>query len=109
MATNFVQDGTSIEFTNSTGSDIKSGDAVVVGSLVGIAVTDIPADETGTLLTEGVYQLPKVSADVIGQGEYVYLDSDGNITITSTDNSLAGKAWIDAVASTEEVHVKINA
>ncbi|EFI9873067.1 DUF2190 family protein, partial [Escherichia coli] len=43
MAKNFVQDGTTIELVNAGDHTILSGAAVVVGSMVAVAITDIPA------------------------------------------------------------------
>ncbi len=47
MAKNFVQDGTTIELVNAGDQTILSGAAVVVGSMVAVAITDIPAGEAG--------------------------------------------------------------
>ncbi|WP_414835801.1 capsid cement protein, partial [Escherichia coli] len=45
MAKNFVQDGTTIELVNAGDQTILSGAAVVVGSMVAVAITDIPAGD----------------------------------------------------------------
>lgn len=73
MAKNFVQDGTTIELVNAGDHTILSGAAVVVGSMVAVAITDIPAGETGDGFAEGVFLLPKQSADDIQSGAVVYL------------------------------------
>ena len=39
MTTNYIQDGKVIEYT--AGADISSGDVVVIGTLIGVALTDI--------------------------------------------------------------------
>ncbi|SQD05293.1 hypothetical membrane protein from phage origin [Escherichia coli] len=44
---------------------ILSGAAVVVGSMVAVAITDIPAGDAGDGFAEGVFLLPKQSADDI--------------------------------------------
>ncbi|MEX0579290.1 DUF2190 family protein, partial [Enterobacter cloacae subsp. cloacae] len=84
------------------------GDPVVVGKLIAVAITDIPAGDTGDGFTEGVFLLPKVSADAVTAGAQVYL-KDGKITIEETDAVAAGIAWEDAGANTTVVEVKINA
>lgn len=108
MAKNYAQDGKTIPLVNSGATDVHSGDPVVVGKLIAVAITDIPAGDTGDGLTEGVFLLPKVSADAVTAGAQVYI-KDGNITIEETDAVAAGIAWEDAGANTTVVEVKINA
>lgn len=73
MATNRVQDGKILQFTNG-GSAISSGDVVVIEKLVGVALVDIANGDTGSVAIEQVYDLPKVDAAVIAQGEAVHFD-----------------------------------
>lgn len=108
MAKNYVQDGKTITLANSAATDIQSGDPVVVGTLVAVVITDIPAGNTGDGFTEGVFLLPKLPADAITAGTQVYL-KDGTIQKTATDAVAAGVAWEDAGANTTVVEVKINA
>ncbi|MDF3830239.1 DUF2190 family protein [Pseudocitrobacter sp. 2023EL-00150] len=107
MAKNYVQDGRTIPVTNAGATEILSGDAVVLGALVAIAITDIPAGFTGDGFTEGVFLLPKLPADDITAGAAVYL-KDGQIQLEATDAVAAGIAWENASASTTVVEVKIN-
>lgn len=72
MATNFIQEGSVIDHL--AGSAILSGAVVVVGSLVGVALADIASGEVGPVQICGVFELPKVSAAVIGAGEEVIYD-----------------------------------
>ncbi|WP_369064219.1 DUF2190 family protein [Enterobacter sp. MALB-1] len=108
MAKNYAQDGKTIPLVNSGATDVHSGDPVVVGKLIAVAITDIPAGDTGDGFTEGVFILPKVSEDAVTAGAQVYL-KDGKITIEETDAVAAGIAWEDAGAGTTVVEVKINA
>lgn len=73
MAKNRVQDGKVLQFTNG-GSAILSGDAVVIEKLVGVALVDIANGATGSVAITQVYNLPKVDAAVIAQGEQVLYD-----------------------------------
>ncbi|MCK9622235.1 MAG: DUF2190 family protein [Methylobacter sp.] len=80
MATNHVQCGNVITWTNATGGDIASGGVVVIGSngdaLIGIALDAIANGESGQVqIDDGVFTVPKVSAAVIAQGEYVIWDA----------------------------------
>lgn len=108
MAKNYVQDGKTIPLANGGATDIDCGDPVVVGKLIAVAITDIPAGQTGDGFTEGVFLLPKLPADAITVGEQVYL-KDGKIQVAETDAVAAGIAWEDAGASSTVVEVKINA
>jgi predicted RecA/RadA family phage recombinase len=93
MATNYVQEGTVIDYTNA-GSAISSGDVVVIGSngdaLVGIALGDIANGATGAVqISDGVFEVPKADAAVIGVGEFINWDaSAGNFD----DNQMVAAA-----------------
>lgn len=78
MATNFVQPGKVIEWTNG-GSAVDAGDVVAIGNILGVATVDIGAGESGSVAIEGVYTAPKASGAVIAQGESLTWDvSAGN-------------------------------
>ena len=47
MATNFIQNGETITWTNGTGSAVASGDIVAINALIGVALVDIPASASG--------------------------------------------------------------
>ncbi|MCO1337173.1 DUF2190 family protein, partial [Microbulbifer sp. OS29] len=69
MATNFVQGGRMLDYTNNSSAAIASGQVVPVGAVLGVAMDDIAVGETGVLAIDGVFTVPKVSAAVINQGE----------------------------------------
>jgi len=78
MATNYVQDGNVMPFT--AGSAISSGDVVVIGGLLGVALADVANAAVGQAQISGVCTLPKVSTAVIAAGERVQWDvSEGGI------------------------------
>jgi predicted RecA/RadA family phage recombinase len=109
MATNFIASGEILQYT--AGSDIDSGDVVVMGSLVGVALTDIASGSSGSVQVEGVFSLPKKSADTLTLGEKVYWDAvtnGGEITETATSNTFAGYVYEAAAASTTSVKVKLH-
>jgi predicted RecA/RadA family phage recombinase len=64
---NFVSHGSTVEWTNG-GSAVLAGAVVIVGHLVGIAVTDIGAGATGTVQIEGVFEVDCNTGDTITQG-----------------------------------------
>lgn len=74
MASNYVNEGISIQHTAS-GSALSSGDVIVIGEQIGVALVDIAVGETGTVALSGVFTLPKVSAAVIAAGESVIWDA----------------------------------
>lgn len=114
MATNYVEEGSNLLYSN-TGSAISSGDVVVVGEQIGVALVDIAATTgTGTVAMEGVFNLPKVSGAVIAQGESVIWDvsatafDDNAATPATGDVSNACTAWEGAGSGVTTIAVKIN-
>lgn len=63
---NEVSTGATKSFT--AGADTVSGQAVVNGVLLGVAVGDTATGAGGTLQIEGVFELPKAAAAVIADG-----------------------------------------
>lgn len=104
---NYVSDGNTIEFIAT--ALVSSGAPVLLGKVVAVSLGNVAIDEPGVGVTEGVHELPKVTADDIGQGVQVYIKSDGMITTTASGNTLAGKAWAAAANPSDSVWVKINA
>ncbi|AYD44760.1 DUF2190 domain-containing protein [Yersinia kristensenii] len=107
MAKNYVQEGMTIPITNSGAEVITSGDPVVIGDIVAVALVDIGPAVTGDGLAEGVFLLPKLAADIIPAGKKVFLKA-GKIQLASTDAVAAGCAWASAAASETVIAVKIN-
>lgn len=115
MATNYVNEGCVITYSN-TGSAISAGDVVVVGEQIGVALVDIAATTgTGSVALEGVYDLPKVDAAVITQGESVIWDvsagkfDDNAATPATGDVSKCCVAMESKGATTgETIKVKLN-
>lgn len=108
MAKNFVQNGKTISVSNTGKDAVKSGDPVVVGARVAVAITDIPAGSVGDGFATGVFLLPKLAADDIAAGTLVFLKA-GNIQLDKTDAVPASVAWENAGTGDTVVEVKINA
>jgi predicted RecA/RadA family phage recombinase len=90
-------------------ADVSSGDVVVAGSRVGVALTDIASGASGSAQTTGVFSVPKASADDIAQGVEVYWDATaGDATLTSSANTLMGYAFVAAGAGVITLDVKLN-
>lgn len=102
---NFVQKGDMIHTVLEDG--IKGGDLVVLGDVIGVAVTDGDGTNLNAVQTSGVFELPKASG-AIEQGAKVYfVEAEGNISTTEENNVFAGYAWNEALDADETVNVKI--
>lgn len=117
MAKNFINKGETITWTNGTGTAVASGDPVVVGNLVCVALTDIASGAVGVLATEGVWELPKTagsSGHAIAQGAKVLFDisaAEFDInTATAAAGDISGScvAVEAALTTATTVFVKIN-
>jgi predicted RecA/RadA family phage recombinase len=72
MATNYDSEGKVVQYT--AGADISSGDVVVMGNILGVALNDIDNGDTGSVAIEGVFTVPKVTDAVIAVGESLTYD-----------------------------------
>ena len=91
MATNYVQEGDVINWTNGTGSAVVSGQVVAIGQIIGVALVDIADGAAGSVAIEGVFSVPKVSAAVIAAGESLVWD----VSAGKFDDNLATPATGD--------------
>ncbi len=108
MAQNHIQPGEAMPYTNSTGSNIASGDPVLVGNRLCVALGDIADGASGQLATCEVFELPKVAATAIGQGADIYWDDTAkNITNVATANTLVGCAFAAAAADDATIQAKL--
>lgn len=82
MATNYIQEGKALNYTPS-GADVSSGDLVVIGTIAGIAKTDIADGKTGAVHISGVFSVAKASG-AVSQGAKLYWSSaNSNLTTTA--------------------------
>lgn len=106
MATNYVQEGKTLNYT--AGADITSGQFVLIGTIGGVAKTDIANGKTGAVHICGVFSIPKATGAVT-QGAKLYWDeSESEVTTTATDNTLIGVAAAAAASGDSNVHVLLN-
>lgn len=110
MSTNQVSDGKVINHT--AGSNLSSGDVVVIGRIMGVALEDITSGEVGPVAIEGVFDLAKVDAAVIAEGEAVIWDSsaskfdDAAATPATGDVSVCCIA-MEALGATTSANIKV--
>ena len=104
---NYVQEGDYIDVEAPVGG-VSSGDLVVIGSLIGVAVTDADAGDSVSLAMEGVFDLAKSgdTGPAFSVGDYVYSDGT-DITDDDTDTAI-GVCVVDAGASDTTVRVRLN-
>lgn len=108
MTTKFVQPGEVIDYT--AGANIASGQVVLMGARIGVALKAIANGETGPMQVTGVFNIAKLSTDNMAQGALLYWDNtNSRLTTTASGNTLAGFAAAAAGATTTSVNIKINA
>lgn len=92
---NYVKDGATRTWTNSTGSAVVSGQVVKVGQQLGVATVDIANTASGEVAFEGEFTGPKVSAAVVAPGEMLLWDVSANSGAGAFDDNLATPATGD--------------
>lgn len=104
---NYIQDGNVINYTVPAGG-VTSGDAVQIGEIVGVAVTDGDEGDIIAVQLTGVFELPKVTGTAFAAGDVLYLNTDGKLTATATDNPVAGKCWAAAASADTVALVRLD-
>jgi predicted RecA/RadA family phage recombinase len=108
MPAMYVQKGSSIDYTPA--ANVASGDVIVQGDLVGVAVRPIEANTLGSLAVAGVFDFPK-AAGAITAGARLFWDDTAKVATTSDGsgaNKFLGKATQDAEAGDETVRVRLS-
>lgn len=104
---NFIQTGGSLGLEAPYA--VKSGDGVLIGSLFGIAAHSAAAGGDFTMLTTGVFEMPKVPADAAAMGQKIYWKAADRICTTeATGNTLIGAAVAEAFAGFNSCYVRLN-
>ncbi|MCO7725791.1 DUF2190 family protein [Brucella intermedia] len=105
---NFIQPG--VNLTLPAPAAIVSGEVVVIGDLHGVAAGDAESGSDFDLVTEGVFDLPKVSTDAFAIGDSVYYDATAKLVTSDDgegDNALIGVAVTTAASPSGAVNVKL--
>lgn len=87
----------------------ESGDALVIGDLPCVALTDRDDDGEATVQTDGAFLFPVTGDDgAVGAGDLVYIDGSGDLTNDASGNTRFGYA-LEAVGSgsTTTIPVKV--
>ncbi len=105
---NFIAKGDVVVLAAPTGG-VTSGQAVKVGELFGIAQVSAAEGADVPIVLEGVYDLPKTSAQAWAVGARIYWDAtNGECTTTSTSNKLIGAAVLAAANPSNTGRVLLN-
>ncbi len=108
MAT-FVSDGSAIDYTPA--ADVAAGSVVVQGELVGVAARPIPANTTGGLVVDGIFDFPKAkgAGTAIAVGAILYWNATAQqATTTSAGNKGIGKTVRAASDDDEKVRARLS-
>lgn len=107
MATNFIRDGATIRHTETPA--VSSGEGVIIGAMLGVAINDIAANTEGEYSVMGVYEMPKLTANVMAVGDVVnWNDSNKEFQNATSDLDGVGVVWKASDGSTTTVQVKLN-
>lgn len=100
MAKNYIKPGEHLTFT--AGADTASGAGVVLGTLIGVSLTTVANGGSGEAAVEGVWELPKASADVIAAWSLPTWDvSAGEFIsgVAASGDVLAGAIAVEAAGA----------
>ncbi len=104
---NFIQPGSVLTVPAPTGG-VTSGGVVLLNSLLGVAAFDAEEAADVEVKVDGVFEVPKLSTDVVAIGDVLYWDATaGNMTKTATNNTRAGLAAQVAGNGTTLVQIKL--
>lgn len=107
MSANKIKRGERLDITLT--AIAASGDVVVVGDILGVAVTGGAIGDTVAVDTEGVFDVPKATGQAWAVGNTLYWDATAkNFTTTSTSNKRAGIAAAVQASGDVTGYVKIN-
>lgn len=86
-----------------------SGAATLIGTKIGVAVADVAISTQGVFYVKGVFELPKLTTDVVTQGAALYWDNTNlRLTLTSAGNTYAGYAYAAAGNGVTTAQIVLN-
>lgn len=107
MAQNYVESGDVLDYTAGSGETITSGDLIIKGEIIGVALGSATEGVVVAVKTKGVFTLPKATG-AITLGAKVYWDAtNGNVTTTASGNTLIGAAWAAQASGDTTVKVRL--
>lgn len=104
---NFIQDGAHIDYAHTAA--VVSGQTILIGTKIGVAMKDYAANEAGVYRVTGVIGIPKKAGDTPAAGAALYWDNTSKyLTTTASGNTYAGWAFAAALSADATVAAKIN-
>lgn len=89
--------------------DVAAGACAKIGDIIGVAVATLLSGISGEFQLVGVFDLLKLTADVVAVGDKLYWDDTNKyLTTTATSNTLAGVATVAAGSSATTVYCRLN-
>lgn len=108
MTDKYVMSGDVIDHVAS--GAITSGQVLLIGLRIGVALTAIASGATGAVRMLGIFTIAKLSTDVVAQGDLLYWDAgNSRLTTTASTHKLAGYATAAAGNGVTTVEISINA
>lgn len=77
---NYIQEGNIVTIIAPVGG-VVSGQGLLIGNLFGVITKDAAEGESVEMAVEGVFNLPKASAAVLGQCARVSWDADNSLVV----------------------------
>jgi predicted RecA/RadA family phage recombinase len=104
---NYIQEGDTL--TLAAPYNLLGGQGALVGSIFGVASGDTVIGNNADLVTEGVFNLAKVSAQAVALGAKVYWDDAAKlVTTVAAGNTLIGVCVVAAANPSATVAVRLN-
>lgn len=112
MKTEYWQKGSALDYKNGTNATIQAGTLVKIQDRFGIAGDDIKPGQTGSLVVDGCFKMPKVSGEAYDVGTNLFMDEENDrVTKVSgsgdAKNIAVGYAAYSAKATDTHVIVKL--
>lgn len=86
MAKNYIKPGDRLTFT--AAANVASGGVVVLGTMIGIALTAVANGESGEAAVEDVWEVPKATGAAINAWTKPSYDiADGNFTVAGAETA----------------------
>lgn len=104
--TNYIMSGDNVELAAPYA--VLSGGGALIGTLFGVASTDLANAERGVFVTKGVFDITKTAAQTFAEGAAVYWDNSAkSVTSVSSGNTLIGIAMAAAAGGDATARVRI--
>lgn len=102
---NFVQPGDIVSVT--APATVVAGAGVLVGSLFGVAINDAASGSPVNIAVQGVFTLPKVSAETWTVGQLLYWNGTAVTNVAST-NKIIGASLAAVGSGVTSANVLLN-